>query len=155
MSKNRVLDEHITNIIQHHEVTEQSDLQKMLKEIGFDIPQATLSRRLKKLKIAKVSGIYKIIDFSIPNLPIILNIQVSEFGLIVLQTHPGNANSIASFLDQKYVTYNQKKPKNYGILGTIAGDDTILVIVKSKHDINSVLNTLQADFPYLAIPKKL
>lgn len=41
------LGEHILNIIQNHEILEQSDLQTLLKERGHNIPQATLSRKLK------------------------------------------------------------------------------------------------------------
>ncbi|WPY00140.1 ArgR family transcriptional regulator [Candidatus Trichorickettsia mobilis] len=148
MSRSNAIDGHILSIIQSHEIHEQIDLQNMLKERGHDIPQATLSRRLKKLKIAKVSGVYKAIDLNMPTLPIVLNIQISEFGLIILHTHPGNASSLAYFIDQKYVNYRNS---DSGILGTIAGDDTILLIIKSKNDLNKVLKLLQAEFPYLRI----
>ena len=63
MADKNIIENHILNIIQKEEVREQSDLQELLKSRGFDIPQATLSRRLKKLNIAKIGGIYKIIDF--------------------------------------------------------------------------------------------
>ncbi|WP_316353469.1 arginine repressor [Candidatus Trichorickettsia mobilis] len=148
MSRSNAIDGHILSIIQSHEIHEQIDLQNMLKERGHDIPQATLCRRLKKLKIAKVSGVYKAIDLNMPTLPIVLNIQISEFGLIVLHTHPGNASSLAYFIDQKYVSYRNS---DSGILGTIAGDDTILLIIKSKNDLNKVLKLLQEEFPYLRI----
>ena len=143
------VDARILSIIQKHVIAEQSELQKLLKEKGFNIPQATLSRRIKKLNIAKVSGIYKIIDFNQPNLPIILNMQVSEFGLIVLHTHPGNASSLAYFFDQKYVTYSPHQPKDSEILGTIAGDDTVLLVIKSKKDLKQVMSMIQEEFPYL------
>src|SRR5258707_125806 len=110
MLHDTVLDGHILNIIQNHDIFEQSDLQVILKERGYDTPQATLSRRLKKLKIAKVSGVYKVIEFAQPHLPLVLNMQVSESGLIVLHTQPGNANNLAYFFDQKYVTYSPKDP---------------------------------------------
>lgn len=146
MSHNNTLEEHILNYVQKIDIREQSELQKLLKDRGFDIPQATLSRRLKKLNIAKIGGIYKIIELKRPNLPVVLNIQVSEFGLIVLHTHPGNANNLALFIDQKYVTLHPQHPKEYGILGTIAGDDTVLIIVKGKEDIDKVLKLLKEAF---------
>ena len=149
MDRDSALDGHILNIVQNHEIFEQSDLQALLKERGFDIPQATLSRRLKKLKIAKVSGMYKVIDFNQPHLPLVLNIQISDFGLIVLHTHPGQANSLAYYFDQKYVTYAPITPKNSGILGTIAGDDTVLLIVKSKADLKQALEIIKTELPYL------
>ncbi|WP_133127404.1 arginine repressor [Legionella nagasakiensis] len=148
----KILDEHILNIVQNQDIHEQSELQNKLKERGYDIPQATLSRRLKKLKIAKVANIYKMVDFNLPNLPIVLNVQISEFGLIVLHTHPGNANSLGYFIDQKYVALNSQQSKKTGILGTIAGDDTVLLILKSKAHLESVLQLLQEEFPYLNLP---
>jgi transcriptional regulator of arginine metabolism len=149
MSNERVIDGHILNIVQNLEVAEQSQLQTLLAERGFEIPQATLSRRLKKLKIAKVGGFYTAIEFSQPNLPLILNMQVSESNLMVLHTHPGQANALAFYLDQKCVTFSPKNPKQSGILGTIAGDDTVLVIVKSNADLPQVLAFFKEEFPYL------
>lgn len=149
MARSNILDGYIISIIQNNDIREQADLQSLLKEYGHDVPQATLSRRLRRLKIAKISGAYQIIDLNMPNLPIILNVQVSEFGLVVLHTHPGNANSLAYFIDQKYVNHNQRMQKKSGILGTIAGDDTVLLIIKSKPDLNKVLGLLKEEFPYL------
>lgn len=153
MSYDRVLDGHILNIVQAQEVHEQIDLQEKLKERGYDIPQATLSRRLKKLKIAKVAGIYRVVDFNAPSLPLILNIQISDAGLIVLHTNPGNANGLASFLDNKYVAYTPQSSAT-DILGTIAGDDTLLLILKSKACLPRVLQLLQDEFPYLKLPQE-
>ncbi|MDX5488127.1 MULTISPECIES: arginine repressor [unclassified Wolbachia] len=144
------LGEHILNIIQNHEILEQSDLQTLLKERGHNIPQATLSRKLKKLKIAKVAGVYKVIDINQYQLPLILNMQISDFGLIVLHTQPGQASSLAYFLDQKYVIYSLNNSKNIGIIGTIAGDDTVLLIIKSKAELNKVLQSIYETFPYLS-----
>jgi transcriptional regulator of arginine metabolism len=149
MKRDSALEGQILSLVHHFEIREQSDLQKLLSEKGYDIPQATLSRRLKKLKVAKVAGIYKILDFGTPALPIILNIQASDFGMVVLHTHPGNANNLALYLDQKYVTFHPQQPKNSGILGTIAGDDTVLVIVKDKAATKQVLALLHQEFPYL------
>ncbi|BET31534.1 MULTISPECIES: arginine repressor [Wolbachia] len=141
------LGEHILNIIQNHEILEQSDLQTLLKERGHSIPQATLSRKLKKLKIAKVAGVYKVIDINQYQLPLILNMQISDFGLIVLHTQPGQASSLAYFLDKKYVLNSSN---NIGIIGTIAGDDTVLLIIKSKAELNKVLQSIYETFPYLS-----
>ncbi len=151
MSSDTVLDGHILNIVQNNDVHEQGDLQELLKERGYDIPQATLSRRLKKLKIAKVSGVYKVIDFNQPNLPLILNMQAAESGLIVLHTHPGQASSLAYYIDRKYVDYTVKKIGGVGILGTIAGDDTVLLVVRSRADVENVLAELYKAFPYVAV----
>lgn len=149
MSYNDALDGHILNVVQNSEIREQGDLQDILKKRGFDVPQATLSRRLRRLKIAKVGGVYKVVDFSQPNLPLVLNMQVSDFGQIILHTHPGQANSLAYFIDQKYVDFSPKRARASGILGTIAGDDTVLLVVKSRDDVDKVVSLLQEEFSYL------
>lgn len=154
MLQEKVLDGHILNIIQNNEISEQSELQDLLQSRGFDIPQATLSRKLKKLKIAKVAGVYQVIEFNQPHLPLVLNMQVSDLGLIVLHTNPGQANSLAYFLDQKYVSFSPKNKINNGIMGTIAGDDTVLVIIKSKDHLAHVLELIREEFPYLSFEEK-
>ncbi|CEK09531.1 arginine repressor [Legionella hackeliae] len=152
MSYDNALDGHILSIVHSQEIPEQIDLQNSLKERGYDIPQATLSRRLKKLKIAKVAGIYRVVDFNSPTLPLILNLQVSDFGLIVLHTHPGSASSLASFIDKKYVSFSLQQENTSGVLGTIAGDDTVVLIIKSPPYVENVLQLIQEDFPYLKMP---
>ncbi len=143
MSHDPAIDSLIRALIQQKKIAEQADLQTYLLERGHDIPQATLSRRLKKLKIAKVNGIYQCVELNMPHLPMVLKMEVSDFGLIVLRTHPGQANSIASFLDQKYVQSAN------GLLGTLAGDDTILLIVRNQAELKSMLSQLKEVFPYL------
>ncbi|KTD68637.1 MULTISPECIES: ArgR family transcriptional regulator [Legionella] len=149
MSQDAALDGHILNIVQTEKIAEQIDLQNSLKVRGYTIPQATLSRRLKKLKIAKIGGTYQVVDYNVPNLPLVLNLQVSDYGLIVLHTHPGNANSLAFFIDRKFVSFSFQPIQNSGILGTIAGDDTVLLIVKSKEQLKHVIQLLYDEFPYL------
>ncbi|KTD61940.1 arginine repressor [Legionella spiritensis] len=152
MSHDSLIDDLILNIVQTEPILEQNDLQQSLKNRGYDIAQATLSRRLKKLKIAKVGGVYKVVDYNQPGLPLVLNIQVSDFGLIILQTHPGNASSLAYYLDRKYVAFSPQDSTHSGIMGTIAGDDTVLLIVKSRDAVAHVCQLLREEFPYLLIP---
>ncbi len=151
MTQDRIIDSHIINIVQAQDIHEQADLQEILKKRGYDIPQATLSRRLKKLKIAKVEGCYRVVEFNQPSIPPVLNIQVSEYGMIVLHTQPGNANSLAYHLDKKYVSFSRQSESAFGILGTIAGDDTVLLIIQSKKDLPKVLELLKEEFPYLGL----
>ena len=151
MTQSKLIDEHILNIIQIQAIAEQSDLQKLLKERGYDVPQATLSRRLKKLKIAKFEGHYRLMEFNTPSLPTVLNCQVSESGILVLHTHPGGANALAYFIDRKYVSFSLQDQKAHsGILGTIGGDDTVLLVLRSKDDVLKVMVLLHEDFPYLS-----
>lgn len=149
MTHESLLNTLILSMVQTSNIVEQSELQQGLKERGYDIPQATLSRRLKKLNIAKVSGIYKIIDYNQPNLPLVLNMNVSESGLIVLHTSPGQASSLGYFIDKKHVSYHPQQATNSGILGTIAGDDTVLLIIQGPEYLEGVMALLNHDFPYL------
>lgn len=149
MSYSKVLDSHIIDIVNSGKIYEQIELQDILKKRGYDIPQATLSRRLKNLNIAKVGGLYKLVEASQIHLPMILNMQVSEFGIIVLHTLPGNANSLAIWLDQKYVDFSNKQKNKIELLGTIAGDDTILLIAKNKSALKNILANIKKDFPYV------
>nr|HAT8715140.1 ArgR family transcriptional regulator [Legionella jordanis] len=149
MSYDSILDGLILSIVQTREIMEQSDLQHFLSERGYDIPQATLSRKLKKLKIAKVAGVYRVVDFALPNLPLVLNMQISDFGLIVLHTHPASASSLASFIDRKYVSFSFQEESPSGIIGTIAGDDTVILIIKNKQLLPNALAILKQEFPYL------
>jgi transcriptional regulator of arginine metabolism len=149
MGSKKLIENHILNIVQNESVREQADLQEILKRRGYDIPQATLSRKLKKLNIAKVDGIYKIVDFSSSSLPVVLGMKISDFGIIVLHTHPGNANSLGYFIDQKYVSYDTHDSQESPILGTIAGDDTLVVIVKNKKALKETQSMFETLFPYI------
>ena len=111
----------------------QSDLVKLLKKAGFDVTQATASRDLEELGAVRSrsdSGelIYKLgttadgsIARSMP-LPSDLILSVESSGnLAVVRTPPGGAQFLASSLDNSGLE---------NIIGTIAGDDTVLVVSK-------------------------
>ena len=137
MTYDNTIDNLIINATKERQITEQSHLQEYLQQKGYEMPQAT------------VAGIYRMVGLHSPSLPLVLNIQISDNGLIVMQTLPGHANSLAFYIDQTYVTYHPKQPKNSGILGTIAGDDTVLLITQGIGSLEHVLGLLYQDFSYL------
>jgi len=124
----------ILEIINARVVSSQEDLRKMLLQRGWDVTQATLSRDLRELRLARVptpeGARYAITDGSIEEsraaldtlLPqLFLRIEgVSE--MLVLRTVPGGAQPIAAALDGEAWS---------DILGTVGGDDTILIICRS------------------------
>ncbi|MDR0394820.1 MAG: arginine repressor [Tannerella sp.] len=124
----------IENIIRTEVIRSQDELQKSLSDKGFAVTQATLSRDMKRLKIVKThSGddryVYTLPDTAVQDsrLPVaLLNDSVVEFSgsLAVIKTRPGYAMAIASDIDEH-------APDE--ILGTIAGDDTILVIPREGY----------------------
>ena len=129
----------IRKIISEQEVSDQVQLLNQLKNSGIQTTQATISRDLQELNVVKVRvepGHYKyevLEKASESNLRDQLRVVFDNFvdqikstnNLIVIRTAPGNANSVAAIVDRL------KIPE---ILGTIAGDDTILVIVDTDEN---------------------
>ena len=132
----------ILEIIQSGPVYSQDELALRLREQGISSTQATLSRDLKALKISKVPGEGYVVpargramsaDFSTG----ILRILFSG-NLAVIRTRPGLANAVAIVIDSQMV---------FPVLGTIAGDDTILLILREGSSPNEVLDALTPLFP--------
>ncbi|WCK56846.1 transcriptional regulator ArgR [Aneurinibacillus sp. Ricciae_BoGa-3] len=122
----------IREIISRNEVETQDDLVELLCAAGFNVTQATVSRDIKELHLVKVpmnDGRYK---YSLPAdqrfnpqhklkrllMDSFISIEQAN-NLLVMKTMPGNANAIGALID------NLDWPE---ILGTICGDDTILII---------------------------
>ena len=109
----------------------QSDLVKHLKKAGFPVTQATASRDLEEIGAVRGrnsagDSVYRISDTDDESIsrtlpvPSDLIISVESSGnLAVVRTPPGGAQLLASSLDHSGIS---------GIIGTIAGDDTVLVV---------------------------
>jgi transcriptional regulator of arginine metabolism len=146
----------IKKLIQGRTISSQEELLEALKNQGYELTQATLSRDLKELGIAKVPDNEKGYVYVLPeqmgmaermtqslSMPAetILSIEFSyNFG--ILKTLPGFANSIAIFIDSCKLTE---------VAGTIAGDDTILIIPREPHTQANVKTALQRIFPKIAL----
>ena len=126
----------ILELIGTREIGSQEDLRLLLHKKGWDVTQSTLSRDLRDLRVARVptaAGIRYTVaesgadDGSRAPLAAILPqlfLRLDGVGhLIVLRTVIGGAQPIASALDTE---------ASSDILGTIAGDDTILLICRSE-----------------------
>ncbi|MCL7746153.1 transcriptional regulator AhrC/ArgR [Halalkalibacter alkaliphilus] len=128
----------IRDIIVNNEVETQDDLVEQLRREGYNVTQATVSRDIKELHLVKVpmlDGRYK---YSLPAdqrfnplqklkralMDSFVSIDRSD-NLIVMKTLPGNANSIGALIDNLDWTE---------VMGTICGDDTILIICKNKEE---------------------
>jgi transcriptional regulator of arginine metabolism len=132
----------IKMIISSKEINNQEELLAELRNVGFQLTQATLSRDLKQLKVAKAASMNGQYVYVLPNetmykrvrkpvsviemlkQPGFLSISFSG-NLGVIKTRPGYASSIAYNID------NSNIPE---ILGTIAGDDTIFIVAKEGVD---------------------
>jgi transcriptional regulator of arginine metabolism len=141
----------IEKIISDGDISSQEELLKKLKIIGITCTQATLSRNLRQLGVIRVpadKGGYKyslsdntkLNSGSGSNLNTIsvLRSVVDAKGLIVLKTIPGHASSTAFIIDNS---------GRYEIAGTIAGDDTLLIIPRDNISIPQVHSCLEMIFP--------
>ena len=138
---NPSINDHIRHIIETNPIRTQRDLQHHLHQRGISIPQATLSRKLHALKLIKSGGVYTIPAEHSALHPKVRSAHISDAGLIILHTPPGGAGSLAHFVDQLF------RPPD--ILGTIAGDDSVLIITQNKTMGTRTLKALQAHFPQI------
>ena len=135
----------IEKFLEEKEIKSQEELVYLLKRRGFKVTQATIARDLKELGAVKVKkggrSFYKIPDENSEKLLTKLKVSFNNFvkdikytdNLIIIKTTPGSATGIARLIDE----YDIK-----GVLGTIAGDDTILA-VSEKSRVNKVLKVLK------------
>ena len=155
VKKNRL--ETLRMIISSQELGNQEELLIALQKEGFKLTQATLSRDLKQLKVAKAATMNGNYVYVLPNVtmykrvstphqikemmqvPGFLSIQFSGT-MGVIKTRPGYASSIAYNIDSSDIPQ---------ILGTIAGDDTIFIVIKQGVHEDEVLNALSEVVPNL------
>lgn len=142
-------DDLIREAVKNKNITHQNELVAKLKSLGLDIPQSTLSRRLKKLGIAKINNSYTVIESKQRMQVPILSIKISQPNIIILHTLPGHADTLAYQLDEK-ISFDDKISPNstYSTLcGTVAGDDTVLVISDgTKNGLEKLKREIEEDF---------
>lgn len=147
----------IKKIISEEVISSQDDLQNRLHELGCEVTQATLSRDLKAIHVTKISDdlggyLYRLSSVDQGNTPqamVALQREYMADGVIgiefssnlgVVKTLPGYANSVAILID---------KVNPYEILGTVAGDDTILLIMREGIGRSDVIQVLKSIMPKL------
>lgn len=128
----------VEKLLEQHAVASQAHLVELLAAEGVAATQATVSRDLEDLGAIKVRGPGGDSVYAIPELPWERKApddhlrrmftewvhEVSASGnLVVLRTPPGSAHVVASALDRADVA---------DVLGTVAGDDTLLVVVRER-----------------------
>ncbi len=144
----------IKMIISSKEVGSQDELLQALGEEGFELTQATLSRDLKQLKVAKAANINGRYVYVLPNDIMykrnndqspsemlmysgFVSLQFSA-NIAVIRTRPGYASSMAYDIDNR---------EYEGILGTIAGDDTIMLVLHEHTSHEEVRQFLSSIIP--------
>ena len=135
--------EKIIELIRQYEIDTQEELAARLNEAGFKVTQATVSRDIRALKMTKVAGSngksrYAILEEHTPDVlsdkySRVLKDAVIAKNIVVVKTIPGMAMAAAAALDA------MKWPE---ILGCIAGDDTIMCVVKTSEQAPGVVQKL-------------
>jgi transcriptional regulator of arginine metabolism len=141
----------IESIIAEENISTQDELLKKLKGKGISCTQATLSRNLRQLGVGRIpdgSGGYRYsmaenvrnsVSQSVKmNIVPVIQEIVEAKGLMVIKTIPGNASNTAFFIDGT---------RRYEIAGTIAGDDTILLIPRDGISLQQVHTCLEIILP--------
>jgi transcriptional regulator of arginine metabolism len=134
----------ILKVIAAEPITSQDQLRRRLAEAGLRVTQATLSRDLRAMRLVKTSEGYRPLAAAAatPAEPDIAH-AVREFlrdfrpaaNLLVLKTPPGGAQPLAAALDAAH----------WGeIAGTVAGDDTVLIVTPSRGSCRNVQKRLEA-----------
>ena len=138
---------HVRGLIAGREITSQQELVGLLADQGFEVTQATVSRDLDAIGAMRVrtdgktryelrsdeggdeqlAALHEAVD------EFVLSIAVSAT-LLVLKVPPGAAQFVASRIDAAAID---------GILGSIAGDDTILVVTAEDHDPTTIIQRLE------------
>ena len=142
-------------IISSQQLGSQEELLNALQKEGFKLTQATLSRDLKQLKVAKAATMGGKYVYVLPNetmykrvstpssiremmeIPGFLSINFSG-NMGVIKTRPGYASAIAWNIDRSNIPQ---------ILGTIAGDDNIFIVVKEGVSHSEVIEKLREVVP--------
>jgi transcriptional regulator of arginine metabolism len=144
-------------LISSKELSSQEEVLQALEAEGFKLTQATLSRDLKQLKVAKAASMNGKYVYVLPNETMYKRIPKPQSAMQMLQspgfvsinfsgnigvikTRPGYASSIAYNID------NSDIPE---IIGTIAGDDTIFIVIKEGVLKNNVVEALNMVIPNL------
>ena len=140
MSKKSNRLDFIRNILLTKEIHSQEELQEEMQKAGYDYAQATLSRDLKQLKVAKAASMNGNYVYVLPNNTMykrmtepqkasemlrhngFISIEFSH-NIAVIKTRPGYASSLAYDIDMNNF---------HEIIGTIAGDDTIMLVIREN-----------------------
>lgn len=140
----------LRQLLREGSASTQEELGKALKQKKFHVTQSTISRDLRRIGAIKTTNsegeiVYKLSEesFLMPTTvsdslgQLLLDITSNE-NMIVLHTSPGSASLVARHIDSMRSTL--------GILGTIAGDDTIFIAPASTKRISALIQRIKDEF---------
>jgi transcriptional regulator of arginine metabolism len=116
----------IRELLSEHEIANQDELIERLSRRGFHTSQPVLSRDLRVLNVAKQAGVYRVHEEErvtpLEALKSLLRSETPATHFVLLRCEPGAASAVARALEAEGLD---------GLVGTIAGDDTVLVAAAS------------------------
>lgn len=134
----------ILEIIKTNDVERQDQLQELLRDAGYDVTQATISRDIKELQLVKVqskSGVSRYVANTHDDKPVserfikifretTLSYQSAQ-NLIVVRTLSGCGSAAAEAIDCLELEH---------IVGSVAGDNTLLIVVDNESNVAEIIN---------------
>lgn len=140
----------ILELIDKYDIDTQETLIERLREAGYIVTQTTVSRDIKQLSLVKGvtgRGTYKYVSPNVKSAssaPVlnsaitesIIHIEAAE-NIIVIKTMSGMANAVGVCIDSLHVS---------GVVGSVAGDDTILLVAKTSEVAQGIEVELKQDF---------
>ena len=126
-------------LISSMELGSQEEVLRALEKEGFKLTQATLSRDLKQLKVAKAASMNGKYVYVLPNETMYKRVSTPRSALEMLQT--------SGFVSINFSAYNIDNSDIPQIIGTIAGDDTIFIVIKQGVSPEDVKDSLERVIP--------
>ena len=111
----------ILELVRDRPLQTQQELALALAERGIQATQATISRDIQELGLVRTGARYRV-GSPLAISELVLSFRVVQF-LVVLRTPPGTANAVAAAIDESGLE---------GVAGTLAGDDTIIVVLADR-----------------------
>ena len=137
----------ILELIESNAVDTQEELLRLLRENGYEVTQATVSRDIKELRLVKTAANDGKYQYSVsaskprPDMSsqfyTFFNKSVYSVdhckNFVVVKCHTGMANAVCEMLDAMEIK---------GIVGTLSGDDTFLIVARSERDAKTICSEL-------------
>lgn len=137
----------ILKLVSEETISRQEEITERLKLMGYNVTQSTVSRDIKKLGIIKLDGKNGISGYTIP--PVRFSeksifkdaIVGADYAghMVVIKCRTGTAQAVCATLD------TMKYPD---IVGTLAGDDTIFILMRSENDAKNLVKKFKKEFNF-------
>ncbi len=144
MREKQVRQARLLQIVRERSIASQGQIVQLMRRFGLQVTQASISRDMRELGLVKIRGRYvpasgvvlgQAADPVAHELSgLITSIRPVGANLIVVRTPSGEASSVAVTLDRQQLAE---------VIGTLAGDDTIFIAVKSRSDQGRVVASLR------------